>query len=610
MHRGVAQELLLWNPLLYSDLKKYIWISDIYEVHRDAQRLFDYMLKIGIYIEGFASSAKSMINLKMFHKRIYDICSLDAETSVVFCDLYFEDTDMDTSMHENRMHPIRIINPAVNGNIVIWGAGETGESVYKILQKNGKEPQYFVDSNKNLKGMIKCGLPIYMSDKLDESGQDVTVIEALEKWQELDDVLISKIKKRFHYSLNKHQWDQWNYFTCDDNGTEKKIFNLGQWWSFNLFDGKRVYIYGCGIVEYEFVTYLKLLDYDFGGFLVDESDYSRKDNYNGYPIKCVEEILYESNYFIWIYDIGKAEKLKTLGLKYFEDYVSNIYSWDITMEKRLVLDVNLGHNWLTDSKYPGIVVYGKDYTDDYKIAVLGSSTTDGAMYPFRSWPELLYEKLNMKYLTIFNCGTAGYTSGQELLRMIRDVLLLNPDMIVIYDGFNDTGIYDERYPFAFDYMRMVFDFANLHMEVPVDYMRDNWSEVCFGIESQGNLFENWFSNIQIMYAIATQKKIKFYSFFQPMLSSKKEKSEYEKNIVVSVRGMKVKKQQSFREYMSKASDIPDYIYNLSHIFDGQDDIYMDICHVWEKGNEIIAEEIKKIILPGIGASEQQEAENC
>ncbi len=603
MLRITAQELLLLSPLLYSDLKKYIWINDTYEVHRDAQRLFDYMLKIEIYIDGFASDAISMINLNMFHKRIYDISILNAETSVIFCDLYFEDANRDASMYVSRMYPIRIINPAVNGNIVIWGAGETGESVYKILQKNGIEPKYFVDSNKDFEGKIKCGLPIYTPDKLKESGQDVIVIEALEKWQELDDALMGKLEKRFHYSLNKHQWDQWNYFSCDDNGNEKKIFNLGQWWSFNLFGSKSVYIYGCGTVEYKFVTYLKLLDYDFGGFLVDESDYSGEENYNGYPIKCVEEISYERNFYIWIYDIGKAKKLKTLGLKYFEDYVSNIYSWDITMQKRLVLDVNLGHNWLTGSKFSGIVVYGKDNADDYKIVALGGSTTDGAMYPFRSWPELLHDKLNMKNLTIYNCGTAGYTSGHELLRLIRDVLLLKPNMIAVYDGFNDAGIYDERFPFAFDYMRMVFNFVNSHMEVPVEYIGNNWSEVCFGIESTRNSFENWLSNIQIMNAIAMQKKIKFYSFFQPMLSSKKGKNEYEKSIVLSVRGIRVKRQQSFRKYMSKATDIPDYIYDLSHIFDGQDDIYMDICHVWEKGNAIIAEEIKKIILPGIGASE-------
>ena len=40
-----------------------------------------------------------------------------------------------------------------------------------------------------------------------------------------------------------------------------------------------------------------------------------------------------------------------------------------------------------------------------------------------------------------------------------------------------------------------------------------------------------------------------------------------------------------------------YMHDLSYIFDNEKDIYMDHCHVLEKGNQIIAREIIKIILP-------------
>lgn len=53
----------------------------------------------------------------------------------------------------------------------------------------------------------------------------------------------------------------------------------------------------------------------------------------------------------------------------------------------------------------------------------------------------------------------------------------------------------------------------------------------------------------------------------------------------------------FREYRHQALELPEYIYDLSHIFNGKGDIYMDWCHAWEKGNRIIDEENKKIILP-------------
>ena len=55
--------------------------------------------------------------------------------------------------------------------------------------------------------------------------------------------------------------------------------------------------------------------------------------------------------------------------------------------------------------------------------------------------------------------------------------------------------------------------------------------------------------------------------------------------------------ESFREHIRERESLPEYIYDLSHIFDGKDVYIDDTGHVWETGNRIIAEEIKKIILP-------------
>ena len=591
-----AKEFLVLNPLLHSDLGKYIWINDTCEEHRDAQFLFDYMLKEGIYINGFATDAKSLIGLKMYNKKIFDINTLDMKTSAVFYDPYFRSTDIEAEVGGG--YRARVVDPKIQGDVVIWGAGMAGENAYKILHINEIGVRYFVDSNKKLEGTTKCGLPVRMPDELDGSTEEVTVIEALGQWKEVDDDISGKIKKRYHYSLDEPKWNQ---FTCDDNDIEKYIFELDQYWSFIFFEDRKVYVYGDGAVECEFVKYLELMDYDFEGFLVDDVECKSSDEYNGYPVKCIEEILYESNYYIWIYDARKAKKLKELGLVYFKNFIKNNFYWDITIERTNVLDANLGYNYLTGSKYPGIIVYGNEDESEYKIAIFGGSTTDGALYPFKSWPELLHKKLGSANIAIYNCGTYGYISSQELLKLIRDVLVLEPDMIVVYDGFNETYILDDRYPFVHGYLRTLFNYANSHVEVLHELIGDNRPKVCQGIVSRKDKFENWLSNIRLMHEIATAKGIIFYSFCQPMLSSKEGKSEKEKNILLSMPNSTIDKmiKASFREHMSQMQDRPDYMYDLSHIFDGQSDIYMDICHVWEKGNDIIAEEIKKVILPEI-----------
>ena len=71
----------------------------------------------------------------------------------------------------------------------------------------------------------------------------------------------------------------------------------------------------------------------------------------------------------------------------------------------------------------------------------------------------------------------------------------------------------------------------------------------------------------------------------------------EKNMLLSIQSRKIDRlvKESLREYIHRKRDLPDYIYDLSHIFDGENDIYMDVCHVWQKGNQIIAQEIEKII---------------
>ena len=84
----MSKELLVFNPLLYDDrLEKYIWIRDLSEDHCDAQHLFGYLMKNNIYINGFVSASDAVIGLKMYHKRIYELNSINWENAVVFHDV-------------------------------------------------------------------------------------------------------------------------------------------------------------------------------------------------------------------------------------------------------------------------------------------------------------------------------------------------------------------------------------------------------------------------------------------------------------------------------------------------------------------------------------------
>lgn len=586
-----AESLLVPNPLLQNGSEKYIWISDSEKDHRNAQMIFDYLLKQNIYVNGFVSNISILTSLKMYNKQIYDL------TEVRFGSEVYYDKEVPSVYRGVNWTKAKVLNPNLNKEkIVIWGAGITGENVYRILLKNGITASCFIDSNKSLEGTIKCGLPVYTPDRFNFFSENITIIESMKSWKTLDMELKKFCHNRFYYCLDDEGYNICDSVFCAVSGQKKNLFCLTNYWMFNRFEGKKVYIYGTGIIEKEFAKYLKLMDYDFACFLVDEleeEDDGNKENY-----KYIEEILYEDGYYIWVYDRKKSKRLKELGLQYFDGYECNNYLYDITIERKDQLDINLGHNYLADSPYQGYVIYGEETPDNYKIVVLGGSTTDGAMYPFKSWAECLYEELGSG-ITIYNGGVKGYTSGQEMIKFIRDVLTLKPNMVIVYDGANEHNT-DLNYPLAFRYVGTVFDFAKSHIEDDV-FLGNDDKRVCYGVKSQNNLFDNWLSNMRNMYAIANERGIAFLSFCQPVLYSKKRKSLREKNILLSMYNRSISNDMkgSFRECIRQKKDLPEYIYDLSHIFDGKSDVYMDWCHVWEKGNRIIAEEIKKIILPRI-----------
>lgn len=377
-----SSELLVPNPLLYDDnLEKYIWISDLDEDHRNAQYLFGYLMRKNIYINGFVTNSSDKAELKMYNKKVYNLDSLQQENTVVFYDIWFRDI---WKAYKDRGQRARIINPDLDQeNIVIWGSGITGAKVFRLLAEAGIKVHFFVDSDKSLVGTVKCGIPVCSPDVLEENS---TIIEAMEKWQQLDEEISARHLKRFHFSLSTI-WDQ---ISCNIDGIEKSVFNLSYFWTCNRFEGKRIYVYGFGDVEKSFANCLNLLDYEFGGFLVDNRKEIENDDCQ---IRNVEEIVYEHNYFVWIYDRHKNQKLRELGLRYYIDYECAVREYGIATDAKCCLDVNLGQSYLTESKYPGIIVYGTENHSDYKIAVLGGSTTDGAAFPFQSWSRILYEKL-------------------------------------------------------------------------------------------------------------------------------------------------------------------------------------------------------------------------
>ena len=99
--------------------------------------------------------------------------------------------------------------------------------------------------------------------------------------------------------------------------------------------------------------------------------------------------------------------------------------------------------------------FAREKGEAYRIVALGESTTFGVtLYPDdKPWPEqleqLIRERLRpSRPVEVINAGIPALTLEHNLQRLPRDILLLRPNLIISYHGFNGFKLIDEAFPLA------------------------------------------------------------------------------------------------------------------------------------------------------------------
>ena len=192
--------------------------------------------------------------------------------------------------------------------------------------------------------------------------------------------------------------------------------------------------------------------------------------------------------------------------------------------------------------------------------------------------------------------------------------MLQPDIVLSYSGVNNTNwLMDEEYPFIHRYQRAIFDKLKVkrHIKVGVDDISLSAS-VNYGIKDQEyNPFQFWLMYERLMNSVCKELSITFKAYLQPILFSKPVFDEYDQELLLGMFGITAKTSEDmyqyaeditqkysrdvknallFREEVKEYSNIyPDWLVDFSHIMDNKEKVYMDEAHVYECGNEIIAE---------------------
>ena len=253
------------------------------------------------------------------------------------------------------------------------------------------------------------------------------------------------------------------------------------------------------------------------------------------------------------------------------------------------LDPLLGYS--RESDLPGIRLYPGRSAAALKLAVLGGSTSDWSFGGFRSWPEFLREELAAAGIdvTLYNGAIAGYFSGQELLKLLRDILPLQVDLLIVMDGVNDGNQQRvERHPFYHPYQLRIFDGFSPEKEGKQLAINRAVKGVLTGVEDDTPRVESWLRNLRTMRAVCREFGIVFLPFLQPTASVGRHARQGEEGREALC--------EFYRQARAAVAE-SGFITDASAALEEAEEVYFDHLHYNENGNRVLARFVAERILP-------------
>jgi lysophospholipase L1-like esterase len=198
-----------------------------------------------------------------------------------------------------------------------------------------------------------------------------------------------------------------------------------------------------------------------------------------------------------------------------------------------------------------------------KVWMFGGSAVWGTGV---DWSETVPSYLAKYGYDVTNYGETGYVSTQQLILLIQELKTNIPDIVIFYDGFNDTySAYQQGVAgLPMNEFNRSVEF-NLSKKWLGAYLKAKFRKEVhnFNMNCVNGVLWNYLKNIQTAQALAREFKFEFHYFWQDY--------NYDDN-----------------EFFDKVYELADKFRMVLHI---DKEYFIDQCHLTKKGNEIIAARI-------------------
>jgi lysophospholipase L1-like esterase len=246
---------------------------------------------------------------------------------------------------------------------------------------------------------------------------------------------------------------------------------------------------------------------------------------------------------------------------------------------------------------------------DYKIFMIGGSTTfgvgatsDDATIP-AYLQQIISKNFNENNIEVINAGIPKAYSFTEKYLIKNSILNLNPNLLIIYDGWNDIGNDYEHYESSVDFkftdqvIRKIrqTDIATMNVILKwyFNYKHDTTEIIQFNpnkIEEKVSLWKNTWEDIC---KLQEQNDFKILIVLQPLVGTgNKQLSMEEKDHLIHFDGITVNKHyQLYADALNELNNTCTTL-DLRNGFDSHSEtIFFDLGHVGDNGNQIIAKKI-------------------